>query len=119
MFPIDRLKMLAREAIKSGRCRSGGGDGGRFDVALIRLSDAACKAIAEAKSVDEVKDIADKADALRLFSRQAKNKTLEVDAAEPAEGRAPARRNAGRERAGKRRDWGREAQECGAGSVPH
>ena len=39
MFPIDRLKALTREAIKSGRCRANVGDDGRFDVALIRLSD--------------------------------------------------------------------------------
>jgi hypothetical protein len=39
MFPIDRLKALAREAIKSGKCRSNVGDDGRFDVALIRLRD--------------------------------------------------------------------------------
>lgn len=39
MFPIDRLKELARQAIRDGRCRSGAGDDGRFDVALIRLRD--------------------------------------------------------------------------------
>lgn len=37
MFPIERLKKLAREAIRRGRCRSGAGDDGRFDVALIPL----------------------------------------------------------------------------------
>ena len=44
--------------------------------------DAACRAIAEAKEVDEVKDLRDKADAMRQYARQAKNKQLEVDAAE-------------------------------------
>jgi hypothetical protein len=39
MFPIDRLKDLTRAAIKAGRHRSGAGDGGRFDVALIALRD--------------------------------------------------------------------------------
>jgi hypothetical protein len=39
MFPIERLKELARAAVKAGRCRSRAGDDGRFDVALIRLSD--------------------------------------------------------------------------------
>jgi|GEM_PF-3065649 len=48
---------------------------------LIRY-EAACRAIAEAKSVDEVKDIANKATAMKLYARQAKNKQLEVDAAE-------------------------------------
>lgn len=44
--------------------------------------DAACRALAEAKAVDEVKDLRDKADAMRIYAMQAKNKTLEVDAAE-------------------------------------
>ena len=39
MFPIERLKGLARQAIKSGHWRTGAGDDGRFDVALIRLRD--------------------------------------------------------------------------------
>lgn len=38
MFPIARLKALAREAIHRGDFRVGG-DGGRFTVALIRLKD--------------------------------------------------------------------------------
>jgi hypothetical protein len=37
MFPIARLKELARKAIRDGRSRSGAGDGGRFTVALIPL----------------------------------------------------------------------------------
>jgi len=44
--------------------------------------DAACYAIQVAVAVDEVKDIKDKADAMRLYAHQAKNKALEVDAAE-------------------------------------
>lgn len=39
MFPIERLKALARAAIRSGACRSNAGDGGRFTVALIKLAD--------------------------------------------------------------------------------
>jgi len=39
MFPDERLKELCRDAIKAGRARSGAGDGGRFDVALIKLKD--------------------------------------------------------------------------------
>ncbi len=48
---------------------------------LIRY-DAACRALADAKSVDEVKEIHDKAEGLRAYARQAKNKELELDAAE-------------------------------------
>lgn len=39
MFPIERLKALARDAIRSKRFRVGAGDGGRFTVALIPLKE--------------------------------------------------------------------------------
>lgn len=39
MFPVERLKELCRAAIKNGRSRSGAGDGGRFDVVILRLKD--------------------------------------------------------------------------------
>lgn len=48
---------------------------------LVRY-DAACRAVAEAKTLDEVKDFHDKAEAMRAYARQAQNKQLEVDAAE-------------------------------------
>lgn len=48
--------------------------------ALVRY-DAACRAIAECKAVDEVKSWADKAAAMQAYGRIAKDKTQEVDAA--------------------------------------
>ena len=50
-------------------------------VELARY-DAACRAVAEAKSVDEAKGLHDKAEAMRAYARQAKNRDLEIDAAE-------------------------------------
>lgn len=48
-------------------------------ILLVRY-DAACRALAECKHVDEAKDIRDKAEAMRAYARQAKNKDLESDA---------------------------------------
>lgn len=44
--------------------------------------DAACRAIAAARTADEAKEIRDRAEAMRAYARQAQNKQLEVDAAE-------------------------------------
>lgn len=48
---------------------------------LVRY-EAAVKALAECKAVDEVKAWADKAAAMQAYGKMAKDKTLEVDAAE-------------------------------------
>lgn len=39
MFPIDRLKALARQAFLQGRWRDNAGDDGRFSVVLIPLAE--------------------------------------------------------------------------------
>ena len=50
-------------------------------TALVKY-DAACQAIAVAKSVDEAKSIHDKAEAMRAYARQTKNRQGEIDMAE-------------------------------------
>ena len=51
-------------------------------MAELVLYSEACHALAAAKQTDEVKDIRDKAEAMRAYAKQAKNKQLETDAAE-------------------------------------
>jgi hypothetical protein len=46
----------------------------------LTLYEAACRAVAECCSVDEVKLIKDKAEAIRAYARQVKNPQLEADA---------------------------------------
>lgn len=51
------------------------------EPSLIRY-DAACRAVSEAKTVDDVREISAQADAVRAYAKQAKNRQLEIDAAE-------------------------------------
>lgn len=50
-------------------------------TALIRYEEA-CRAISEARAIDEVKEILDKSDAVRMYARQAGNRMLEIEAVE-------------------------------------
>ncbi|CAN5455200.1 hypothetical protein BH10PSE6_BH10PSE6_47700 [soil metagenome] len=50
-------------------------------LALSRY-DVACRAVAAAKAVDDVMEIVAHADAVRVYARQAKNRQMEIDAAE-------------------------------------
>jgi hypothetical protein len=49
---------------------------------ILPRYDAACVAVAKAKTIDEVREIAFSAEALRAYARQARNRQLELDAAE-------------------------------------
>lgn len=73
--------------------------------------DAACRAVAEAANIDEAKDLRDKGEAMRAYAKQAKNKQLEVQAAEI---RIRAERRIGELMAAQR-----DAGEMAKGGQPH
>ena len=50
-------------------------------LALSRY-DVACRALAEAKAVDDIVEIVGQANAVHAYARQAKNRQMEIDAAE-------------------------------------
>lgn len=53
----------------------------RPQIGLARY-DAVCRALAELKTIDEVKEVLDQTDAVRCYAHKAKNRTLEIDATE-------------------------------------
>jgi protein gp37 len=52
------------------------------EVASLVLYDAACRAVAEAASIDEAKEIRNQAVAMAAYAKQAKNRNMEADAIE-------------------------------------
>ena len=84
-------------------------------TALIKY-DAACKALAECKAVDEVKEWADKAAAMQAYGRMAKDKTLEIDAGEI---RLRAERRLGQMLAQQKADGGLSKGAAGIGLNQH
>jgi hypothetical protein len=63
---------------------------------------AACAAVAAAKSTDEAKNWRDRAEAMRAYAHQSKNRQLEIDAAEI---RIRAERRLGQLLRNRRRRW--------------
>jgi protein gp37 len=52
------------------------------EPSALVIYNAACRALAEARSIDEVKDIRDQSIAMRAYAKQAKNRDLEANAVE-------------------------------------
>ena len=91
-------------------------------LALSRY-DVACRALAEAKAVDDIVEIVGQANAVHAYARQAKNRQMEIDAAEiriRAERRLGALMAAQRQAVGvaKGRDGGRVPKESRVGEKP-
>ena len=78
--------------------------------------EAACRALAECKAIDEVKAWADKAAAMQAYGKMAKDKTLEIDASEI---RIRAERRLGEMLAGQKADGGLSKGAAGAGINQH
>jgi len=95
--------------------------------AARRAVHTARRALATAKSVTEVKDVRDKADGMRVYAKQAKNKSLELDAAEirfRAERRLgefmiAQKKTVGLAKGGAEKGIGRRGKQCGSKMDPH
>lgn len=76
--------MSMADQIERSRAANAGKGGVPIPSRVSGLSkyDAACRAVADAKSVDEVKAVRNEAEAMRAYAKQAKNRQLEIDASE-------------------------------------
>lgn len=88
----------------------------RTETRQLVKYEAACRALAAARSTDEVRAIRDTAAALKVYARQAKNKQLEIDAAEI---RIRAERRIGELMQAQRETEGLNAGAKGRGSNQH
>jgi hypothetical protein len=77
LVSVRRCHRKEREPMTRGDITTVAANG----TSLLRY-EAACRALATAKSVDEVQNICSTSEAMRAYARQAKNKQMEVDAAE-------------------------------------
>lgn len=84
-------------------------------ASLIKY-EAACRALAECKAVDEVKTWADKAAAMQAYAKMAKDKAMEMDAAEI---RIRAERRLGEMLAQQKEEGGLSKGAAGAGVNQH
>ena len=78
---IHRETGLSRHQVRKLFGRPGTVSGARNSTELSHY-DTACRALADAKDLSEVKEIADKAVAIKEYARRAKDRDMEVNAAE-------------------------------------
>src|SRR4029077_2712095 len=74
----SRGRPPARRNAKANAASTGEGAAMSESFALVRY-DAACRAVAEAKTVDEAREFHDEFKARQAYARQARNRELEAD----------------------------------------